>query len=225
MKIALVYIGHARHQQTSKNNHKKLLEVLESKYQVTVYNFIKTEANPLCPFDSSGGVQVWDFLTACDRVAEEIVIKIRTDVWFTKSAMETMLVELTEIVEGRNDIAFLGLAFTTHYDKVLVRNDARVGKKVTDFVIVARKSELEPLDSVVSKLSTAKGESGNKMFRIVISATARAVNTSCQMYLLRYDYKEPNNWQIYSEWAVEMQAKSAPAWEWVKNNQQLIGTF
>jgi hypothetical protein len=45
------------------------------------------------------------------------------------------------------------------------------------------------------------------------------------MYLLRYDYKEPNNWQIYSEWAVEMQAKSAPAWEWVKNNQQLIGTF
>ena len=225
MNIALVYIGHARHQQTSKNNHKEFLKLLQSKYQVTVYDFIKTEPNPLCPFDTSGGAQVWDFLTACERVTEDIVIKIRTDVWFTKSAMETTLSEIAEIAEDRNDIAFLGLNFTTHYDKIYVRNDARAGKKVTDFVIVARKSQLEPLDSVVSKLSTAKDNSGNKMFRVVISATARAVNTSCQMYLLRYNYKEPNNWQIYSEWAVEMQTKSAPAWEWVKNNQQLIETF
>ena len=225
MNIALVYIGHARHQQTSKNNHKKLLEVLQSKYTVTVYNFIKTEPNPKCPFDTSGGAQVWEFLTACDRVAEDIVIKIRTDVWFTKSAMETTLFELAEIAEDRNDIAFLGLDFTTHYDKVSVRHDARAGKKVTDFVIVAKKSQLEPLDSVVSKLSAAKDKSGNKMFRTVISATARAVNTSCQMYLLRYDYKEPNNWQIYSEWAVEMQAKSAPAWNWVTQNKELIQDF
>lgn len=225
MNIALVYIGHARHQQTSKNNHKQFLELLQSKYTVTVYNFIKTEPNPLCPFDTSGGAQVWDFLTACERVTEDVVIKIRTDVWFTKTAMETTLYELTEIVEDRNDIAFLGLDFTTHYNKVSVRNDARTGKKVTDFVIVARKNKLEPLDSVVSKLSTAKDKSGNKMFRVVMSATARAVNTSCQMYLLRYDYKEPNNWQIYSEWAVEMQAKSAPAWEWVTQHQHLIQDF
>lgn len=225
MNIALVYIGHARHQKTSKNNHKELLELLQSKYQVNVYNFIKTDINPECPFDTSGGVQVWDFLTACDRVPEDIVIKIRTDVWFTKSAMENTLFELVEIAEGRNDIAFLGLDFTTHYDQLLVRNNARVGKKVTDFIIIARKSELEPLDSVVAKLKSSKDKSGNKMFRAIMNATSRAVNTSCQMYLLRYDYKEPNNWQIYSEWAVELKPKSAPAWEWVKNNQQLIGTF
>jgi hypothetical protein len=225
MNIALVYIGHARHQQTSKNNHKKLLELLQSKYTVTVYNFLKTETNPLCPFDTSGGAQVWDFLTSCERVTEEIVIKIRTDVWFTKSAMETTLSELEEIAEGRNDIAFLGLAFTTHYDQIMVRSSARVGKKVTDFVIIARKSELEPLDSVVAKLTAAKDKSGNKMFRAVMSATARAVNTSCQMYLLRHDYKEPNNWQIYSEWAVELKLKSAPAWEWVTQHQELIQDF
>jgi hypothetical protein len=225
MNIALVYIGHARHQQTSKNNHKKLLELLQSKYTVTVYNFLKTEANPLCPFDTSGGVQVWDFLTACERVPEDIVIKIRTDVWFTKSAMENTLVELAEIAEGRNDIAFLGLDFTTYYDQLMVRNNARVGKKVTDFVIIARKSELEPLDSVVAKLTAAKDKSGNKMFRAIMNTTARAVNTSCQMYLLRYDYKEPNNWQIYSEWAVELKPKSAPAWEWITQHKELIQDF
>lgn len=221
MAIAVVYIGQRKFDATSRTNHDRLLESLRAKYEINVYDFTRSGPSTTGPFQSSGGIQVWDFLQAVKQVEEDIIIKLRTDTWFTTNSMSVVLSELDEIVNGNNDVAFMGVDFTNHYDKLHERSDA-TNKKVTDFAIIARRSSLDTEDSIVTRLNGPKHKSGNVMFKYILAPDARAVNISCQMYLLRKDYDVPNNWQIYSDWTSEYY-KSEAAQQWVANNKKFIG--
>jgi len=221
MAIAVVYIGQRKFDKTSKANHQALIELLKTQYAVNVYDFTRQGPSTDGPFTSSGGVQVWDFLQAVKSVKEDVIIKLRTDLWFTTSSMSVVLSELDEIVNGNNDVAFMGVDFTNHYDKLHERSDA-TNKKVTDFAIIARRSSLDTEESIVTRLNGPKHKSGNVMFKYILAPDARAVNISCQMYLLRKDYDTPDNWQIYSDWTSEYY-KSESAQQWVANNRKFIG--
>ena len=221
MAIAVVYIGQRKFDATSKKNHKSLFELLSTKYEINVYDFTRPGPCTEGPFMSSGGVQVWDFLQALKQTQEDIVIKLRTDTWFTQSSMPVIMSELDAIVDNSNDVAFMGVDFTNHYDKTHERIDASTTKKVTDFVVIAKRSCLDNEESVVTRLSGPKHKSGNVMFKYILAHNARSVSVSCQMYLLRRDYTAPTNWQIYSDWTSEYY-KSETAQQWVANNKQLI---
>jgi len=221
MAIAVVYIGQRKFDATSRTNHDRLFELLRTKYEINVYDFTRSGPSTTGPFQSSGGIQVWDFLQAVKQVEEDIIIKLRTDTWFTTNSMSVVISELDEIVNGNNDVAFMGVDFTNHYDKLHERSDA-TNKKVTDFAIIARRSSLDTEDSIVTRLNGPKHKSGNVMFKYILAPDARAVNISCQMYLLRKDYDVPNNWQIYSDWTSEYY-KSEAAQQWVANNKKFIG--
>jgi hypothetical protein len=221
MAIAVVYIGQRKFDNTSTANHQALIELLKTQHVVNVYDFTRQGPSTDGPFTSSGGVQVWDFLQAVKSVKEDIIIKLRTDLWFTINSMSVVLSELNEIVNGNNDVAFMGVDFTNHYDKLHERSDA-TNKKVTDFAIIARRSSLDTEESIVTRLNGPKHKSGNVMFKYILAPDARAVNISCQMYLLRKDYDTPDNWQIYSDWTSEYY-KSESAQQWVANNRKFIG--
>ena len=221
MAIAVVYIGQRKFDTTSRTNHDRFFELLRTKYEINVYDFTRSGPSTTGPFQSSGGVQVWDFLQAVKQVKEDIVIKLRTDTWFTSNSMSVVLAELNEVVDGNNDVAFMGVDFTNHYDKLHERNDA-TNKKVTDFAIIARRSSLDTEESIVTRLNGPKHKSGNVMFKYILAPDARAVSVSCQMYLLRKDYDTPTNWQIYSDWTSEYY-KSEAAQQWVANNKKFIG--
>jgi len=221
MAIAVVYIGQRKFDKTSRDNHNKLFELLRTKYEINVYDFTRPGPSTTGPFQSSGGVQVWDFLQAVKQVNEDIIIKLRTDTWFTNNSMPVILSELDEIVNNNNDVAFMGVDFKNHYDKLHERSDA-TNKKVTDFVIIARRSSLDTEESIVTRLNGPKHKSGNVMFKYILAPDARAVNISCQMYLIRKDYDTPSNWQVYSDWTSEYY-KSEAAQQWVANNKKFIG--
>ena len=221
MAIAVVYIGQRKFDKTSTANHQVLIELLKTQHTVNVYDFTRPGPSTDGPFSSSGGVQVWDFLQAVKSVDEDIVIKLRTDLWFTRNSMSVVLSELNEIINGNTDVAFMGVDFTNHYDKLHERNDA-TNKKVTDFAIIARRSSLDVEESIVTRLNGPKHKSGNVMFKYILAPDARAVSVSCQMYLLRKDYDAPSNWQIYSDWTSEYY-KSETAQQWVANNRKFIG--
>ena len=221
MAIAVVYIGQRKFDKTSTANHQELVELLQTQHTVNVYDFTRPGPSTDGPFSSSGGIQVWDFLQAVKSIHEDIVIKLRTDLWFTRNSMSAVLSELNEIINGNNDVAFMGIDFTNHYDKLHERNDAS-NKKVTDFAIIARRSSLDAEESIVTRLNGPKHKSGNVMFKYILAPDARAVSVSCQMYLLRKDYDAPSNWQIYSDWTSEYY-KSEAAQQWVANNKKFIG--
>lgn len=222
MAIAVVYIGQNRFYKTAENNHRQLIDLLRTKYEINVYDFTRPGPSTEGPFTSSGGVQVWDFLQAVKTVKEDIVIKFRSDIWFTKNSMSVVLSELDEIVNDRNDVAFMGVDFTNHYDKLHERIDAATTKKVTDFVVMAKRNAIDNEQSIIDRLNGPKHKSGNVMFKYILIPTARAVSISCQMYLLRKDYDQPSNWQIYSDWTSEYY-KSETAQRWVAENKKFIG--
>jgi hypothetical protein len=225
MTVAVIFTGLKRFYNSTKSNHAGVLHALEKKYGITVYDQYRDTANPNCPFDQSGKVQVWDLLTARDQVNEDIIVKIRSDVYFTNSSIDVLCKEIDEVIAGNTDVVYLGIDFLHDYDKIHKRENARDCKKVTDFVIVARKNSLDDTDKVTAVLSTAvKDKSGNKTFFNILRSEARAVKVSCQMYLVRQEYNTLDNWQIYWDWCQQYR-KSEQAQEWVKNNQQLIGTF
>jgi hypothetical protein len=222
MAIAVVYIGQRKFDKTSRTNHDRLFQLFRTKYEMNVYDFTRPGPSTTGPFQSSGGVQVWDFLQAVKQVNEDIIIKLRTDTWFTNNSMPVILSELDEIVNDNNDVAFMGVDFKNHYDKLHERLDASATKKITDFVVIAKKSRLDSEESIVTRLNGPKHKSGNVMFKYILAPDARAVSVSCQMYLIRKDYDVPNNWQIYSDWTSEYY-KSEAAQQWVANNKKFIG--
>ena len=222
MAIAVVYIGQQKFDTTSRTNHERLFELLRTKYEINVYNFTRPGPSTEGPFMSSGGVQVWDFLQALKQTQEDIVIKLRTDTWFTQSSMPVIMSELDAIVNNNNDVAFMGVDFTNHYDKIHERIDASTTKKVTDFVVIAKRSRLDTEESIITRLNGPKHKSGNVMFKYILAPDARAVSVSCQMYLIRKDYDTPDNWQVYSDWTSEYY-KSETAQQWVANNKKFIG--
>ena len=222
MAIAVIYTGQRKFDITSQTNHNRLFELLRTNHEINVYDFTRPSPSITGPFQSSGGVQVWDFLQAVKQVKEDIIIKLRTDTWFTSNSMSVVLAELNEVVNGNNDVAFMGVDFTFHYDKLHERNDASATKKVPDFFIIARRSSLDTEESIVTRLNGPKHKSGNVMFKYILAPDARAVSVSCQMYLLRKDYDAPDNWQIYSDWTSEYY-KSETAQQWVANNKKFIG--
>ena len=222
MAIAVVYIGQQKFDTTSRTNHERLFELLRTKYEINAYNFTRPGPSTTGPFQSSGGIQVWDFLQAVKQVEEDIIIKLRTDLWFTNNSMTVVLSELDEIVNGNNDVAFMGIDFTNHYDKLHERIDADTTKKVTDFAVIAKRSVLDNEESIITRLNGPKHKSGNVMFKYILAPDARAVSVSCQMYLLRKDYHTPDNWQIYSDWTREYY-KSEASQQWVANNRKFIG--
>jgi hypothetical protein len=222
MAIAVVYIGQQKFDTTSRTNHERLFELLRTKYEINVYNFTRPGPSTEGPFMSSGGVQVWDFLQALQQTQEDIVIKLRTDTWFTQSAMPVIMSELDAIVNNNNDVAFMGVDFTNHYDKIHERIDASTTKKVTDFVVIAKRSRVDTEESIITRLNGPKHKSGNVMFKYILAPDARAVSVSCQMYLIRKDYDTPDNWQVYSDWTSEYY-KSETAQQWVANNKKFIG--
>ena len=119
---------------------------------------------------------------------------------------------------------FIGIDFLNHYDKVHHRESAALYKKNPDFVVIANRHSLDSEPVILERLHGPKHKSGNVMFKYIMLPDARAARVSCQMYLLRKDYDEPSNWQIYHDWCSEYR-KSEAAQTWVLNNQALIGTF
>jgi len=236
MAIGIAYIGERRFYQTSQSNHEELFNLLRTKYELTIYDFAKGErlnmgeftdrfrsnsSDAACPYNTSGAIQLWDFVQANKQVTEDIIIKIRTDIWFTKNSMQVVLKELDEIIDGNTDVSFMGLDFLNCCDKLYARAEA-VEKKVPDFLIISRKSMLASTEIVLAKVNApSKQKSGNVMFKYILGEGARAVKVSCQMYLIRHEYAEPNNWQIYSDWTSQYH-KSVDSQQWVANNKQLI---
>jgi len=238
MAIGIAYIGERRFQQTSQANHEELFNLLRTKHELTIYDFGKGErlnmgefadrfrsnsSDTACPYDTSGAIQVWDFVQANKQVTEDIIIKIRTDTWFTKNSMQVVLKELDEIVAGNTDVSFMGLDFLNCCDKLYERSDAAETKKVPDFFIIARRTALASTEAIIEKVEApSKQKSGNVMFKYILGEAARAVKVSCQMYLIRHEYTEPNNWQIYSEWTSQYN-KSVESQKWVAENKKFIG--
>lgn len=217
--LAIFYTGDVRHNtDLTYKNHKKLFEKIKRIMQFNVYYFTRSDSGRgVCPYDppadhsdpdnvyrrgQGGAVQLWDFLRGVQRTTEPYVLRLRTDVWFTETAMTAICDELVKMVKGESDIGFFGSDWINeNAGKILDRTPVQIDsdKTIQDFVILANRSKITPFDEcidLINKVVPNKRRSGNKMFRYLIPLTperqqlAKPFRILCQIWLVRKNYTE-----------------------------------
>jgi hypothetical protein len=215
--ITVFYTGDKRHNATIANeNHARLLTALRLLCPVAVFDFTKDfPGRGDCPFDEGGpdtslrrgeggAVQVWDFMTSCDRVATPVVLKLRTDVWFGPGCIDVIIQHAQDVLQNRLDVVFLGSDLVNdNFDKEheiipITRHDPA---RIQDFVVIAKREALLPTHAVIEQLTNIgsnKRRSGNKTFRSIIKDNVNAVTVLCNLWLIRKYYNiTPEDWLVY----------------------------
>ena len=227
--IALIYNGDIRfNQEIARQNHQRLIDRLKEFGEVNIYNFTKQDPDrPVCPYDEAGpdkssegkyrrghggAVQVWDFIQSVERTIEPIVIRMRTDTWFTDAGIDVIIKELQDIIDKKAGVYFFG--------SDLINDNAGVQYKKTefyyaqaaniyppvvqDFIIVGRRESIISLKELTEKFSELFGNklrSGNKLFRQIVVRNEVAATIICDIFLIRkYFETYPSDLEIYLEY-------------------------
>jgi hypothetical protein len=203
-----------------------LIEYIQSNYDVKFYDFVKQKNDSKCPYVTSGGIQVWDFLKAIEQLEEQIYFKVRTDIWFTDTSIKVIIEYLDLIVNNKLDAAFFGLYFRKSYKDSKVESPFdRPSKKVFDWVSISNKHAIEDPNIIFDKINKIqkKDVAGHLCFYSVYKPNIRAFNVSTQMYLIRKSYEHiPNNYEVYSDF---ISGYSTIIRKWVYKNEMVINQF
>jgi hypothetical protein len=236
--IALIYNGDVRfNQDIAKQNHQRFIDRLKEFGEVATYNFTKNDPNrPVCPYDeggldtadqgtyrraAGGAVQVWDFIQSVERTVEPIIIRMRTDSWFTDDSIEIIIKEMQDIVDKKAGVYFFGSdlindnagrkykkTYLSHVENNVIPNT------VQDFIIIGRRECIVSLTDINGRLSVLGGNklrSGNKLFRWIVAREKIAATIVCNIFLIRkYFDLYPTDLEVYWEYVNSYIAPKKP---------------
>lgn len=198
--IAIVYIGDRRYPEVGLPNHQPLIDQISELAYTNVYHFTKDwPGRGQCPWAEGGANQVWDFMESVGRTTESIVIKLRTDLWFTESSIAAVIAELKEVIAGNISAAFFGSNWTDYLGHKHTRVNADESPNVQDFVVIARRETIDNKDAVYDYINNSTGSKlacGTKVYKSVVKPNTSAVNVFCQIYLVRKTYDVVDPWQV-----------------------------
>lgn len=225
--LAIVYTGQPRYPKVTQNNHNQLIGRIQSIIPTKVYQHTTDVADQSGNSwrNLSGGTQVWQFMNAVSLTTEPIIMKFRTDLWFTPLAMDAVIYELKEIMDGYQDAAFMGSNWSEYLGHEHTRVTIDRSPVVQDFVVMARRNELRPNDQVYNDLQYAgssKLQCGTKVFKSILQPGSEAHNVMCQIWLCRGYYDNPNHYKVGLDYVLSYpkQWKMPGALPWIQSQQQ-----
>jgi len=218
MKISMIYTGDVRGNHLwMARNHLPLVMELQKICEVESLDFTKNSDNRGDnPYDhkepdikyrrgEGGAVQLWDFVHGVDNSNGDIVIKMRTDIWFEESAVMAVVESVKKIIEGDIDAVYLGSDWLNgHHGQQFEIEEMTPATKLTpDFCIVARRSALRSSDKIRQQIADTKVQkrrSGNKTFRWLMTEGREMTGVTkmifCRIWLIRKFYEEwPDDWE------------------------------
>ena len=217
--IAIFYIGLDRFSDLTRQNHQKLIDAIQTIGPVRVYEFLQPKFDrSQCPVTGSvgaaGGLQTWDFMKAVQLVQEPIVIKLRTDVWFSESSIPLVIEELKAVLQGHQDVSYMGANAQDNFQTSCVKWHTPVHKKVPDFVIIARREKVMDIDRVSNHLAQAGDvANGNKTFKIITANLESSWCVNCYIFLIRNQFTKLDDWNVGFEF-YKSYAHGGPAVTW-----------
>ena len=220
--ITFFYIGESRYSALTVTNHDKLFNVIRSNWPIEVLNYTHTMWDrSSCPFDRSGAIQVWDYYQVLKQIETNIVIKLRTDIWFDESCYDAVLSEIGKVVDGEQDISFMGAEMYNSFDAVYERVPVPSIPKVQDYCIIADRRRLRKEEDVMNDLMYGKPfKSGNKTWQFIIDNPERAWSVRCQMFLVRKPHANLTTWQVGYDF-IEDLGKCDQAMAWWELNRPI----
>lgn len=227
--ISIIQTGLGRYREITNPNHKELYDLIAEHYPITIHDFYRTDSDPECPYKGSGSVQLFDLLKAKDKVDNEIILKIRSDILITKVARLAILDELKKIINGEIDISFIGIELLKYYHLPYHQaNYLHKVRKVLDYVVICKKSMLDDtvIDGHHDKISS---NTGNAVLYLLIKDNMRASIMSTQIYVIRKNFETFTNHDVYLEWAnwnnQKIKRKYPKTYKWIVNNAETINSF
>ena len=197
--IAVIYIGPDRFRDFTRNNHEILFNELRSNWPIGVYDFTSSviDRSRLAYQGTPDTQDVFDFYLGADATQAKYVIKIRTDAWFTSSAIQVMTQELSNIVYGNLDLCFVGMELSEDYATDYARLVVDKTVKLQDSVVMANMTRINPVDVALPNLiDDRKAVSTNRAFRHLISPTTQVISVHTQLPLVVDNYLDPDDKQI-----------------------------
>ena len=113
MSLGFVYTGEKRFEKIGRENHKLLYNELSEFTSFKIYDECKKDRKS-DEFLLSAPNQIWDFYKALPAVKERIVVKMRTDIWFSKSSIPHVINEILATLQGKRTFTLIGSEFKKH---------------------------------------------------------------------------------------------------------------
>jgi len=196
MGIAFVYTGERRFEKIGKENHRHLFQTLSEFTSFKIIDKCKKDRNN-DEFNLSGPNQIWDFYKAIDDVKEDIIIRMRTDVWFTPSSVPHIVSEILATKNGNQHFSLIGSELFNHYnveyktyDLPDIRIPAKSHVKTADFMCIVNKNNLRDKQEIYNELKNEKSKSGNRLWQKIRKTTGQY--SFGQIYLLRDNFRKEN---------------------------------
>jgi hypothetical protein len=226
LSLAIVYTGYPRYSTVTQKNHNQLIQRIQQIIPAKIYQFttdIIDQVENLWQ-NLSGGSQVWQFINAVRHTKEPIILKLRSDLWFTPLAMDAVIYELQDIISGYQDAAFMGSNWTDYLGHEHTRIPHSKSSIVQDFVVIARRGELKSYQDVYHDLKQAgpnKVQCGTKVFKSILNPGAEAHNVMCQIWLCRGEYDNPTHYTVGLDYvsSYPKQWKMPKALPWIQNQK------
>ena len=224
MKISMCYTGDIRgNHAVMAKNHLPLIVELQKLCEVETLDFTKgSKLRGKNPYDHNepdikyrrgegGAVQLWDFVHAIGNCDGDIVIKMRTDIWFEPMTIGIVVETVKRIINDQLDAAYMGSDWLNgHHGQICEIEEMTAATKLTpDFCIIARRDKIRNLDNIRQQIAETKPQkrrSGNKTFRWLMTEgremTGRVSMIFCRIWLIRKSYDDhiPEDWEVVRDY-------------------------
>lgn len=220
--IGVFYTGQVRHNlDIARQNHQQLMIALGQLDDVHVYDCTDIADSP---YTASGARQLWQFAQSLERVQADIIIRLRTDLWFEKSAIDCIIKQVRAIQQQQTNTVFFGSDIANHQHQELERITEvdELTLRVLDLVIVSRNNLNGP--EILRKLNAYANPTatGNELF-LIVAQGQNSRNVVCPIWLIRQDYEQyPTDQQVCLD-HIQSYVKPhtlhilQPVLEWAKN--------
>ena len=195
MDIGFVYTGERRFENIGRENHKQLFNSLSEFTAFNIYDECKDDRSN-DEFTLSAPNQIWDFYKALPKVKEQIVIRMRTDIWFSKSSIPHVINDILATLQGKRNFTLVGAELDRHYNNEYATYDLPEVKKqkrktkTADFMTIVNRDVLKPKEDIYKWLKTEKSKSGNRLWQKIRYGEGKY--SFGQIYLIRHNYREEN---------------------------------
>lgn len=227
MNVGIIQIGLRRHQTSALiTHHQDFYNKLKSRFTISIYDFYRNSPDPECTYTNSNEIQLYDFLKHTEQIKEDIVLKIRSDIFLTNTAQEVICDLLEKVCNYELDLCFIGYDGHFGTEKKFAQAEGLLKKKkVVDHIIIGRKNIIPTDLNFISKLKNDKIKSGNTGFYHLINHNIKYASISTQIYVVRKDYDSLNQYDILLDWVTLYPNKWKNQIHWIKKNKDIIRSF
>ena len=137
--IAFVYIGEPRFEKMGTHNHKYLYQKLNKEnINYKVYNFTSTKRT-----HEFGGIsQIMNFYNALDKTKEDIIVKMRTDIFMEELTMDQIVLDIKESL--KNNLKIFGYKGKGGVGNISNENNINSPEKfLHDYIIIIHRNNVK----------------------------------------------------------------------------------